>query len=310
MSDDTIAVRCKSCGEKLNIPKHLKEFSCMFCGARMTFDELFRESKSVAVADAEACREYALRNMIRCVSEHRDIHRDFGKQTYAEKSDDYKNACREIIEKLDFAVSASADKARLLESAASRFMDDMEKLWKGDSRSKSHSKRTMMLEDDKIIIALYMIPMIYDLELPSSSDIADAIHAEWMRRYPRSPFSLARRSDIEQGFQHKWCFITTAVCRAEGKPDNCRELTALRSFRDGYMASTAEGRALIAEYYEIAPMIVACIDYADDSTARYDELRERYIVPCLCDIEAGRMEACRQRYSDMVNMLRRRYLPS
>lgn len=306
MSEDTIAVKCKSCGEALDVPRRLNEFSCMFCGARMTLDDIIPDSQD----GNEDCYEYALQNIIRCVSEYRNIHRDFGKLTYSANLDAYKEDCRKTFESLNHALLSSAYQSQMLEEISSRFMDDMEKLWEGDSRNKSRSKRDIMLEEDKIIIALYMIPMIYDLDLPTSEDIASAIHAEWMRRYPKSPFYLAKRSDIQQGFQHKWCFITTAVCRAEGKADNCRELTALRSFRDEYMASTPEGRELIEEYYKIAPMIVACIDYADDSAARYDELRERYIVPCLHDIEAGRMEACRDRYVDMINMLRSRYLPA
>ena len=55
------------------------------------------------------------------------------------------------------------------------------------------------------------------------------------------------------------CFLTTAVVELRGEADGGPALTALRAFRDGYMARTAERRALVAEYYAIAPAIVAAI---------------------------------------------------
>ena len=41
--------------------------------------------------------------------------------------------------------------------------------------------------------------------------------------------------------------------------DGGTTLTTLRGFRDGYMMKTPERRALVAEYYELAPRIVAAI---------------------------------------------------
>ena len=55
------------------------------------------------------------------------------------------------------------------------------------------------------------------------------------------------------------CFLTTAVVEQRGEADAGPTLTALRAFRDGYMARTAERRALVAEYYAVAPGIVAAI---------------------------------------------------
>ncbi len=55
------------------------------------------------------------------------------------------------------------------------------------------------------------------------------------------------------------CFLTTAVVELRGEADGGPTLTALRGFRDGYMTRTAERRALVDEYYAVAPMIVAAI---------------------------------------------------
>ena len=308
-TEETIVIKCKNCGETLTVPKRLDEFSCMFCGEKMKTSDFTKDPQMDA--DAQECYEYALENVIRCISEHRDIHKGFNKNTYGDKISLYKEDCGEIFEKLNHAILTDPENSqKMLEGVAIRFLDDLEKLWQSDPRWTSKNRRRTMLEDDRLLIAIYMVPMIRDLRLPTTKDTAIAIRTEWIRRYPKTPFYLAKKSDIQQGFKKKWCFITTAVCKSEGKADDCRELTALRAFRDGYMVSTEQGRALIAEYYDIAPMIVACIDYADDSAVRYAELRSRYITPCIRDIEAGRMDACQARYIEMVRALRDRYLPA
>ena len=56
------------------------------------------------------------------------------------------------------------------------------------------------------------------------------------------------------------CFLTTAIVERRGiEADDGPTLTALRRFRDGYMMKTPKRRALVAEYYEIAPRIAAAI---------------------------------------------------
>ena len=56
------------------------------------------------------------------------------------------------------------------------------------------------------------------------------------------------------------CFLTTAIVERRGiEADGGPTLTALRRFRDGYMMRTPKRRALVAEYYEIAPGIAAAI---------------------------------------------------
>ncbi len=57
-------------------------------------------------------------------------------------------------------------------------------------------------------------------------------------------FQLTTYEEICQGFQRKkLCFITTAVCAQSGKPDDCPELAAFRSFRDSYLSPNPMGPA-------------------------------------------------------------------
>ena len=121
-------------------------------------------------------------------------------------------------------------------------------------------------------------------------------------------FQCATYEEISTGFhKHKLCFITTAVCESEGKPDDCAELTAFRAFRDGWLSETEQGRALIEAYYEIAPAIVAAIEYSDDRAARYAELRRDYLTPCYEALLRGDNEDCGRIYIRMVRTLQARY---
>ena len=52
------------------------------------------------------------------------------------------------------------------------------------------------------------------------------------------------------------CFLTTACCEHKGLPDDCYELTTLRSLRDHYMKQSVFGNGLIKIYYETAPAII------------------------------------------------------
>ena len=55
------------------------------------------------------------------------------------------------------------------------------------------------------------------------------------------------------------CFLTTAVTQMRGEADDGPTLTTLRQFRDGWLSGRMDGEAMIAEYYAVAPGIVAAI---------------------------------------------------
>lgn len=95
------------------------------------------------------------------------------------------------------------------------------------------------------------------------------------------------------------CYLTSACVRYRGLPDDCRELTTLRAFRDGYMKQLPDGEALIAEYYKKAPAIVAAIDASSERDRIYDEIYE-IVERCVAMISAGENEKTLSLYCDMV----------
>ena len=96
------------------------------------------------------------------------------------------------------------------------------------------------------------------------------------------------------------CFLTEAVVDVRGmEADDGPTLTALRAFRDGYMQETAERRALVERYYEIAPRIVEAIPGGHEDWAW---IGERVDV-AVAAIAAGDRDMAFGIYVDMVRHL-------
>ncbi len=105
------------------------------------------------------------------------------------------------------------------------------------------------------------------------------------------------------------CFLTSACVDHMGKPDDCEELTALRGFRDGYMKKTEEGRALVEEYYRIAPEIVKEIN-ASPKRDEYYEYIASVIEKCVALIGQERYGETLEEYQAMVLKLKDALLKS
>lgn len=103
-----------------------------------------------------------------------------------------------------------------------------------------------------------------------------------------------------------YCYLTTACVSERGLPDDCPELTALRSFRDNYLYQQPHGPALIKKYYTYAPNIVQSINARPDRSSVYGEIYA-VIRRCVGLIEAGELEATFDLYCEMVEEVREKY---
>lgn len=104
-----------------------------------------------------------------------------------------------------------------------------------------------------------------------------------------------------------WCFITTAASCALKKGRDCDELNFLRKFRDEYIKGTAEGNALVNEYYNIAPKLIEKIDLEENASDIYAGLWVDYIVPSVEKITQGKWQEAQDIYVAMVVDLSKKY---
>lgn len=98
------------------------------------------------------------------------------------------------------------------------------------------------------------------------------------------------------------CFITTATLRALGEDtgDTSPQLTTLRHYRDTWLLANHPDD--IAEYYRIAPQVVASINTKEDAPQIWRLLWTQYLSPALTLIAAGKNEEAYQQYREMVGV--------
>ena len=286
----------------LQIPAELERFSCMYCGERLTKRQLLTqpEEASCSEEDCAVSFDHAVSRLGWCVQNFRGYQKKILRDAFFEAFETYETGCAPVIQELNSGVRPERQ-TELLDRAAEAMLDELAAGWMGKND----------MEDEKVILAIFFVPMVRKLQLPVSEEFVSLLQKKWVERYPKSPFYLGDYESISGGFRKKFlglCFITTAVCQELGKPDDCAELTAFRAFRDGYLAAQPDGEALIREYYNIAPGIVTCINTCSDRHASYERIREQYLTPCYEDLLAGRNADCKTRYVQMVRDLEREYL--
>ena len=136
----------------------------------------------------------------------------------------------------------------------------------------------------------------------SEKDVNEDIYYKYCRDYDYSD------CPIYKGQDSSGCFLTSACVEAKGLPDDCRELTVLRRFREGYLRSLPGGQEEIAEYYFIAPQIVEEIRKRADAKAVFDSIYEKLVKPCVEMIDRGENENAHTLYRSTVQQLRLEYL--
>ena len=69
---DLLKGTCPKCGEVLEIPAHLKQFSCLYCGARLSPADLKQEmAPTEANVDGAAAYQYYVDHVVNAVTGHR-----------------------------------------------------------------------------------------------------------------------------------------------------------------------------------------------------------------------------------------------
>lgn len=168
-------------------------------------------------------------------------------------------------------------------------------------------KKSELQINYNMVLAIYVFPAFLEQKGDAAEPVTDMIIEKWNKAF-RTSVGKADFAKIESGFHKKLCYITTAVCESQGKPDDCYELELLRSYRDGYLLSTEDGKELVDEYYNIAPTIVNRIGRQENADQIYGEIWDCWLADCVRLIEEGRKEACRGKYMDMVYELKERYM--
>lgn len=82
-------------------------------------------------------------------------------------------------------------------------LDFCEESWSG---FRWKYQREEAMDDDKIVLLLFLAPFAVSLGTPSSKAFADALASCWNKRFPDSPFKVGNYEDIVEGFKWKISF--------------------------------------------------------------------------------------------------------
>ena len=235
------------------------------------------------------------------------LSQEFSKRTYTENFRRKYAEFQPLFEEIAAYCESSEDTDAAVSEIAGVIPDAMKALL--EKEGSKRRKENLLMKYNLGMVA-FIIPMLRYGRRPVFESVSEQMVALWNDNGVGMNIENSTYEDIESGFKSHLCYITTAVCKSLGKPDNCYELTLLRDYRDGYLAGQEGGAGIIKEYYNIAPTIVKRIDRMENSAELYQQIWERYLKPCVSLIEEERREECRKVYTDMVHSLQKEYLYS
>lgn len=144
----------------------------------------------------------------------------------------------------------------------------------------------------------------------SRDESTRTVDRDWADKYCWAEFNYYNCPfyKTEHGSSSDGCYLTSACTQARGLPDDCEELTVLRTFRDTYIRALPEGEADIRHYYAAAPQIVDAIERKGDASETFDCIYRELVQPCVQLIQDGKNEDAYQLYKTYSLALEKRYL--
>lgn len=304
-----ITRNCPKCNGELQVPADMENCICMYCGEHIRIAE--EEKKEVTAEEAQALEEaynQSLSQLPQLLLDYERMLILFTSDRYAGCFSEYEKLGRKILEPANNYASLSSENQEIvIKEVANTIYESIETLLKEKTKKHKEPKSTIV-DQLRFFQTIYLVPMILHLDYDISDPLVDLVIIAWLQAYPQYPYKKSDFERIAMGFQRKGlCFITTAVCEAMNREDDCYELSSFREFRDTYMLESDERKAMIEEYYQVAPVIVTSINMNPDAGTRYHSIWTQYLKPCLDSIEDKRFEECEKHYSKMVSDLKRQY---
>jgi len=293
--------RCPKCKEVMQIPANREKVICMFCGHefRVAGDEAAGQGTYEAeLAAFSGSVDSFFEDVDRKLKGFKRYVYEENFQAFLANEQENFRRIRGVMYSAPDWEKAGQEVARVLVESARRSLDARK------SKIRQESNQVTM----NMYMVTFILPGLLTIDDGRLSDLTEEICTQWAAAFKHSNIRPADFETLKSGFKRKLCYITGAVCEGLNKPQDCYELNLLKKYRDGYLATAPGGEELIAQYYDMAPTIVRRMEKQKDRDKIYRYLYEVYIKPCVHLIEEEKNEACREKYEEMVEMLRERYM--
>ncbi len=136
-------------------------------------------------------------------------------------------------------------------------------------------------------------------------------YCNYKRKYinPYGPACENYTKKPDNGYHPSGCFITTIVCKLLKMPDDCEVLATLRNFRENYLKNTEDGKKLLIEYDEKAPIISDCLknEQPELAKAMAEEILKKYLEPCVLALKQKDYSRAIKTYIELFIGLEDRY---
>jgi len=299
--------KCPECGKIIQVPSDLETVICTYCGSKFGIAyAIVPETGAVeANQDYTVYYDQALSMLNRGLTVPMEVTAVFNRKSYESAFYQYYNRLEYSLDDFNKAYDVyEGDKDELVKEYAGEFgrriLENMDK--------NQGEIRTDEIENHVYLYVAFAVPAILKYDKAYTEVMADTLLDTWNVRNPKRKLNKSRFEQINSGFKHKFCYITTAVTETLGLADNCYALQSFRRFRDEYLAAQPRGELQIMEYYLMAPAIVAAIGRSPLKKRVYQDLWDRHLSRCLTLYDQNRYEECRQAYEDMVGELRETWM--
>ena len=118
--EDMITGLCPQCGHTLHIPAELASFSCMYCGARLTKEQLAAEPPAAQEADEDRAAYYdrAVSRLGWCIKNFGGYQKKIMRDVFFEAFETYETGCAPVIQELARGVAPERQTQLLGRAAA------------------------------------------------------------------------------------------------------------------------------------------------------------------------------------------------
>lgn len=233
-----------------------------------------------------------------------DVKNAFSRKVYVEYFEKFCERTNDLYSSIEETYINSEEKQAFLTEIARFFVK------KAESKLKRLNKRKREIKvfEYNLSLVTYIFPSLLKFKKHSTDELSKEIEKLWNDMFPKQKVQVTSYEDINGGFKKKFCYITTATCKALNKTNDCEELELFRNFRDNYLEKCDNGMVLIKKYYNLAPSIIKGIEKEKDFNSVYKYIWDKYLFNCCNLIKKNENELCKNKYEEMVKELSQKYI--